>query len=233
MARILYGVAGEGMGHAIRSKPIIEYLIKKGHKVKVLSGDRPYNFLKKHFKDVDEIFSLLMTYKKNTVSNSRTLWMNIKRLPQFNKAMLRIRRIFKQFRPELVITDCEPFSPRIAKLKRIPVISIDNPSISTRTKVETAKKYRSLKLMNNSIIRGLTAGANHFIITTFFYPEKKKRRTYLVPLIIRDEIQKLKPKKGKYILVYQTSQSNEDLIPTLKRAGAQDIIEYPLNKVIF
>lgn len=28
-------------------------------------------------------------------------------------------------------------------------------------------------------------------------------------------------------------KSIKDLIPTLKRAGAQDIIEYPLNKVIF
>src|SRR6266480_3864517 len=34
--RILYGVVGEGMGHATRSKVVIEHLLERGHKVKVV-----------------------------------------------------------------------------------------------------------------------------------------------------------------------------------------------------
>ncbi len=29
MARILYGVAGEGLGHAVRSRVVVEHLSKK------------------------------------------------------------------------------------------------------------------------------------------------------------------------------------------------------------
>jgi nicotinate phosphoribosyltransferase len=34
--KILYGVVGEGMGHATRSKVTIEHLIAKGHSVKIV-----------------------------------------------------------------------------------------------------------------------------------------------------------------------------------------------------
>ncbi|MGH9333683.1 MAG: glycosyltransferase family protein, partial [Vicinamibacteria bacterium] len=33
--RILYGVVGEGMGHATRSAVVIEHLLSAGHEVKV------------------------------------------------------------------------------------------------------------------------------------------------------------------------------------------------------
>ena len=52
MTKILYAVQGEGMGHAIRSKVIIDYLIKKKHEVIIIAPDRAYDFLSKHFKDV-------------------------------------------------------------------------------------------------------------------------------------------------------------------------------------
>ena len=53
MARILYGVAGEGFGHTIRSRVVIEQL-NKNHKIKVLSSAKSYNYLKKFF-DVEKI----------------------------------------------------------------------------------------------------------------------------------------------------------------------------------
>jgi len=224
MVRIIYGVCGEGMGHAIRSKPVIEYLMKKGHKVKILSGDRPYKFLKKHFKDVEEIFPFLMRYRKNAISNSGTVWINLKRVSELNKKMLKMRRIFKNFKPDLVITDFEPLTLKLAKLKRIPTIAIDNPNINARTSIYMPKKFMNLKMFSVSFIKSYMFGADYYIITTFFYPKKKKRRTILVPPIVRDEIIKLKPKKGEHILVYQTSKSNEELIPALKKINRKFIV---------
>ncbi len=45
MARIIYGVAGEGSGHSSRSREIIAYLQSRGHTVKVVSYDRGYRNL--------------------------------------------------------------------------------------------------------------------------------------------------------------------------------------------
>ena len=39
---ILYGVVGEGMGHATRSRVVIEHLRTKGHQVKVVVSGRAH-----------------------------------------------------------------------------------------------------------------------------------------------------------------------------------------------
>ena len=54
---ILYGLNGEGMGHALRSKVVIEEL-QKEHKVKVITADRAYSFLRKFFIDYAKVLAL-------------------------------------------------------------------------------------------------------------------------------------------------------------------------------
>ena len=46
--KILYGVPREGMGHATRSKSVIQHLIAQQHEVCIVSSDRAFIFLKKH-----------------------------------------------------------------------------------------------------------------------------------------------------------------------------------------
>ena len=43
--KILYGVVGEGMGHATRSRVVIEHLATKGHEVKIVVSGRAHRFL--------------------------------------------------------------------------------------------------------------------------------------------------------------------------------------------
>ncbi len=40
--RILYGVVGEGMGHATRSKVVCEHLVERGHEVKIVVSGRAH-----------------------------------------------------------------------------------------------------------------------------------------------------------------------------------------------
>jgi uncharacterized protein (TIGR00661 family) len=43
--RILYGVVGEGMGHAMRSRVVLDELIKR-HEVHVVVSGRAYDYLR-------------------------------------------------------------------------------------------------------------------------------------------------------------------------------------------
>ena len=43
--RILYGVVGEGMGHATRSLVILGHLLEKEHEIKVVVSGRAHAFL--------------------------------------------------------------------------------------------------------------------------------------------------------------------------------------------
>ena len=38
--RILYGVVGEGMGHAMRSRVVLEHLVGLGHDVEIMASGR-------------------------------------------------------------------------------------------------------------------------------------------------------------------------------------------------
>jgi len=52
MARMLYGVCGEGLGHASRSKILINYLKKQNHEIKIIAGGKAYKFLSEEFDDI-------------------------------------------------------------------------------------------------------------------------------------------------------------------------------------
>jgi uncharacterized protein (TIGR00661 family) len=232
MANILYGVGGEGMGHAIRSKPTIQQLMKK-HNVLVVTGDRAYKFFQKNLpkKNVQEILSLNMVYVNNEVSNFGTLKMNLKRIPQARKTIKKLNKIFLDFKPDIVISDFEFFTNKFAKRYRVPLISLDNICISVRCNLKIARKHRANGILDKAVILAFAGGADYYIITTFFYPEKKniKKRTYLVPPIVREEIQKLQPMKGNHVLVYQTSNTYHALLPTLKKVK-ENFVVYGLHK---
>ncbi|MGW8303836.1 MAG: glycosyltransferase family protein, partial [Desulfobacterales bacterium] len=49
MAKIVYGVSGEGSGHASRSRVMLTHLKDLGHDVMVVSYDRGYLNLKDDF----------------------------------------------------------------------------------------------------------------------------------------------------------------------------------------
>ena len=68
--RILYGVVGEGMGHATRSRVILEDLTKE-HEVQVVASGRAHDYLAERFEDVHNIWGFTIHYEGNAVTNAR------------------------------------------------------------------------------------------------------------------------------------------------------------------
>lgn len=234
MARILYAVNGEGMGHAVRSKVVIENLIKKNHDVVVIAGDRAFNFLSKHFKNVYNIECYNIVYKDNAVQNIDTTIATFKKFPSALKKNLKnLLVLMITFEPEIVITDFEPFSNFVSKLFKIPVLSIDNMSIIKKAKIHVPTfDFHSFLTARVAMKTFMRINANKYIITTFFYPDlKNPKDTVLVPPILRPEILRTKPKKGEHILVYQTSATNKKLLSVMKRIKEKFIVYgFNINK---
>ena len=73
MAKILYTINGDGMGHATRSTAIIGEL-RKRHTIKIIAGSvRTYNYLSKRFPDVHNFAGIKAVYKNNKVSDYETV----------------------------------------------------------------------------------------------------------------------------------------------------------------
>jgi uncharacterized protein (TIGR00661 family) len=226
MAKILYGISGEGFGHAARSKVVIEHLLAAGHELKILSYDRGYNLLKKHF-EVVEIFGMTFTYSDNELKYVETFFKNFLKTPTAVRSIDNVSSIVDAFQPDWIISDFEPSSALVGNLKKIPVISIDNQHLLTRTKVNFPLRYAREAIAAMVVTRLFILKAKHYFITTFFEPPIIERNTTLVSPILRQEVLQLQPSLGDYFVVYLTSGA-QNLLPILKEVPEARFVIYGL-----
>lgn len=230
---ILYGVPGEGMGHATRSKVVIDFLISEGHKVYIVSSGRAFHFLEKNFPNrVIEIKGFHFAYKNAVVSKMATFTSNLKHAAKnliYNtEKKLRIEKLFKV---ELVISDFESFSFFYAKEHRLPIISIDNMQVMDRCSLDiqiTKEEKRNYQLAKQ-IVKLKVPNCDQYFISSFFEASIKKKNTHLVPPIIRQAILQAKTSKGNHILMYQTSSSLKSVKEVLQQLPKEQFLVYGMN----
>lgn len=232
--KILYGVVGEGMGHAIRSSVIISHLLELGHDVHIVVSGRAYDFMRARFPQVDQIWGLTMAMEDNEVRNRLTVTRNLRgALRGFPQNVRQYFEVEAKFEPDVVLSDFETWTWLFARRHRLPLICIDNIQIINRCKHSrdiVGVDQRDFKL-TRSIVKAKCPGARHYLITTFFYPEVRKKRTTLVPPILRDRVLEATPSDGEHLLVYQTSETFARLPRMLKKIGRPAYV-YGLRKDI-
>jgi len=252
--RILYGVVGEGMGHATRSKVTLEWLLSKGHHVKVVVSNRAFEFLTKAFAqaprtdaapestgaiDVVEIRGLTMKYVDNAFDDTASVLHNVLRAPgMIAENVGAYYDDVVRWKPQAVISDFDSFAYLFAKVHRLPILSIDNQQILQRCEIPEAAKDEARASFNatKAFVKAKLPGCDHYVITSFFFPplrEKYKDATTLVPPILRRAILEAKPTpvaQAKHFLVYQTSKSDTTLIPTLNELSDAKFFVYGLGR---
>ena len=77
--RILYGVAGEGLGHAMRTQAVAQHLLAQGHDVRVLAAGRAAEALAPHLPFVRRIEGMELAIAGNKVDRTGTFVHNISR----------------------------------------------------------------------------------------------------------------------------------------------------------
>src|SRR5690349_23933882 len=119
--KILYGVVGEGMGHATRSKVVVSHLVAKGHEVKIVVSGRAHAYLKRFFPDVEEIHGLSIEYEGNAVKRRRTFGNLLKELPFTSDNLGHMEGLHERFKAEAVVSDFESFAYLFGQRYRLPV----------------------------------------------------------------------------------------------------------------
>jgi uncharacterized protein (TIGR00661 family) len=206
MANILYGVNGEGSGHSTRAKEVISHLERAGHTVHVVSFDRGLRNLKDDF-EVTEIYGLRFAYVNDRVRYRRTVGKNLLTVPQAARSLRRLLRQVDDWGVELVITDFEPLSCRVAHRRRLPLISIDNQHCLVNAEISYPREYRRQAAAAKLVTRLMTPGAGAYLAISFFQPPVRSKRTWIFPPILRREVLDARPTTGEHVLVYVTSPS--------------------------
>src|SRR6516165_7590522 len=127
--RILYAVHGYGRGHATRSLAVLPDLARR-HTLLCLAGGDAYTAIWPDF-PVLRIPTLRFAYRRGTGRVSA--WQTVRRnLPAVLDLVCRgpvfetVRGVVREFGPDVIISDAEAWSHRVAADLRIPRISFDH-----------------------------------------------------------------------------------------------------------
>lgn len=235
MARIIYGVAGEGFGHSSRCELIGQRLIDAGHEVKFMASQRSLLYLRQRFgQAVKEIFGLRLVYEDGTLNNTRTLACNVK---AYSKGSSENRKVFREdfdpFCPDLVISDFEPFSAWWAWRHGVPCISIDHEHILSLCDLEFSPHDWTSRMVADVATRFVHPQADAYLILNFFKTSVHHSTAVLTPPVVRSVCEHFRPTQGKDILVYFTDSSETTLrrvVEVLTRFPEQRFVVYGFNR---
>ncbi|HVW27681.1 MAG TPA: MJ1255/VC2487 family glycosyltransferase [Polyangiaceae bacterium] len=216
--KILYGVVGEGMGHAMRSRVVLEHLTAAGHEVETMASQRAVDYLRARFAEVHRIHGLHIIYEENRVRRGKTLLSNVAQGAQAIPRQIRAYfDLVQDFRPQIVISDFESWTYLYGKTHGVPVISLDNIQMINRCFHDRAiiDNDRTGFELARAFVKSKLPLADQYLITSFYYPPIRKPRTSLYPPILRPEILSAVPRRGDHLLVYQTAEGNDALIAAL------------------
>jgi uncharacterized protein (TIGR00661 family) len=224
--KILYGVVGEGMGHAMRSRVILEHLASS-HDVSIMASGRAVDFLQKRFGGVSRIHGLHMITEENRVRMGKTLLSNVATgVSGIPKNIAAYFEYIKSFAPDVVVSDFESWTYLYAKTHRLPIVSIDNMQIINRCTHgdDILSGDRAGFEVARAFVKGKLPFCDEYFITTFFRPPIRKPKTHLFPPILRPEILAASPRlvrRGDHLLVYQTAEGNDGLARALAATGLE------------
>ena len=234
MVKLLFGLSGDGRGHGSRDKVIIEHFLEQGHEVKVVTSGKGYEFLRDYF-GVEPILGLQVVNRNEQVDAWRTV-KEVSRLLTVHgwSTAKTLTNIINRFKPDIAISDFEPFTAFMSHLRRVPLISIDNQHVITRCKLEYLNTWEKEYRIAYAVCGGINGFAKHFYITSFFSPEVKRtcqHNTTMVGPILRKEALGKIPETGNHVLVYmRTPERGEIVLPLLEQMDA-DFIAYGINSM--
>lgn len=206
MAKILYGVAGEGFGHSSRSELIGQRLVEAGHQVVFAASRKSYNYLKPTFnRKVQAVYGLSFHYHDGRVNPFKTVVQNITGL---RDGVPTNRRLFSKmannFKPDLVISDFEPFSAWWAWANRVPCVSVDHEHLLTCCELDKEPRFWRERMMAEAVTRGYHTFADAYVILNFFHTPLKNKRATLVPPVVRKRVEQYRPETQEHIVMYST-----------------------------
>ena len=115
--RILYGVNGEGMGHATRSEVVIGALLGE-HDVRVMAWGAGFRYLGGRLGHVSEIFGPSFAMEQGEIRRWASRRSNTRTAARRELDPALAAEDGPEWRPDVVVTDFEPLSGIYARRRR-------------------------------------------------------------------------------------------------------------------
>lgn len=212
--RLLYGVCGEGMGHAIRSSVVAEHLMTCGHHVHFVSSPgRAYDYLAKRWPGrMTKTLGLNMAMEHNRVLPVATLATNLFR--QLAGAVTHIAAAIDVPKVDAVVSDFDAWTANYAGFARLPLVALDNVHFLSRCShpSDVIASDRTAAALMYPIVRNTVVGAGRYLVTTFIGAPVSQPNTTLHLPVIRPAVLAAPRTDGDHVVAYFNDKADHGSI---------------------
>ncbi|MEO1174377.1 MAG: glycosyltransferase family protein [Myxococcota bacterium] len=228
MATIIYGLAGEGRGQAMRAKTVIEHLRAQNHRVIIYTFGQALEVLEPLYAgtevEVNAIPGLRWGYLNGKVSFFKTTFQALPLLAQIPFWAHRISKRMKQERADLILSDFEPITIHAAKLAGIPLWSLDHQRFLVHCDLGKLPTFEAFRVWcMRTAIRIVHGSPDRMLISGFYLPELKKPNPHIerVGILMRPAVLAAKPTRGEHLLAYMRRDCPDAFLEMLATCGRE------------
>ena len=195
--RIIYGAFAQGQGHFSKAAVLVPQLEAWGHEVRVISSgwDTPppgYQFRwHRHFPGMSYVVT------KGRTDPLRTTWKWIRESPRVFANVWKLRRIVREFQPDLIISDFEPLTASPFLRPPCEVVALSRQVAMYDPAIPLPPAGWLDETLTRTVIRMFTAGADRR--HGYHYAPASPQ---CVPPVVRPELRHARPELGEHLLVY-------------------------------
>lgn len=217
--KIGYGVMGYGRGHAMRTSAVLPSLMQH-HEITVYAGGDAFDVLSPKFPTV-RIPTLGYVYnERGGHSIPKTLVDNFAPMADLllgGHGSESVERDMKSRGIELVISDSEAWSHRAARRLKLPRISFDHIGIIGYCKPHFPPDLWLLGMRDAISYRAAMGVPERILISSFYPAEGKYPGVKIVGPMLRDEVLRVQPQEGDFLLAY-FNKGEHQYLPHIDRA---------------
>lgn len=216
--RLAYGVNGYGRGHAMRAAAVLPQL-RTRHDVLVFAGADAYDALRAEF-PVQRVPNMRYYYRRpGRISPLTTFKRNLSLLFDLffqGAGHEMVIDALREFGPDLIVSDGEPYTLWAGGRLGVPRISFDNFAQLAYCKLPLAGMDRFRCWANAVGYRALLGHAERRIIASFFEAPARVTGICSVGAVMRQEVMHVSPSRGEHLLVYFSKP--EEFTPAIEQA---------------
>ena len=222
---VLYGLCGEGLGHAMRGLALIDQIPEC--RFHLFTYGKAHSFLEKNTPSnvhLHKIDGQMFSYSGGKVNYLKTLWNNKGLiLSNFRKSIKKITDVADMVEPTLCISDLEPSVARASIKLGLNCVSIDNQHRFSHCHNKLPSAFLRLYGWGlGSYSRWLIPHPTRILISCFHYDishaiKKMDGRPLLIPPMVRKSIEETIPTDtySGYTLVYLRESIQNQVISAM------------------
>ncbi|CAG5073818.1 hypothetical protein DYBT9623_04937 [Dyadobacter sp. CECT 9623] len=221
--KILFMVQGEGRGHLTQAISLGQLLRQAGHEiVGAMVGTSPGRQIPAFFNEAIctnvlhfDAPNIIYNAQGGGMNLQRTIYTHLTNLPKYLKSLRQINEAVTQIKPDLIVSFYDTFGGLYNLIYRsgIPMVCIAHQYLLLHPRFVFPEKSRLNRFLINLNSRSTSWLASKRLALSFReIPSRTDLKLTVVPPLLREEIARLVPRNGDYLLVYMTHHSLSEQI---------------------